>query len=152
MPARPSARKTATEGTGATRGASSRKGVATNAVTKLAKPKSVDEYLARLPKDQAAALENLRRVIRSVVPTATEAINYQIPMFRLKTMLVGFGARRGHCALYTMSNRTLSELGVDLSAYDISTGTVRFTPDTPLPASLVKKIVKARIAEQGASG
>lgn len=112
------------------------------------KPKTIDEYLARLPDDQAEALQKLRRMIQAAVPAADEAINYQIPMFRLKGMLVGFGARKGHCAMYTMSNRTLKELAADVKGYDTSTGTIRFSPEKPLPAALVKKIVKARIAEQ----
>ncbi len=112
------------------------------------KPRTIDEYLSRLPKDQADALEKLRRMIRSVVPTAEEAINYQIPMFRLKGMLVGFGARKAHCAMYTMSNRTLQDMAADVKGYDTSTGTIRFSPDKPLPVALVRKIVKARIAEQ----
>jgi uncharacterized protein YdhG (YjbR/CyaY superfamily) len=111
------------------------------------KPKSVDDYLSRLPDDQRAALEKLRAMIRAIVPKAEEAINYQIPMFRLNGMLVGFGARKGHCALYTMSKSILPQLGSAVDGYDTSMGTIRFQPDEPLPASLVKKIVKLRVAE-----
>ena len=111
------------------------------------KPKSIDEYLSRLPDDQRAALEKLRRMIHAAAPKAEEAINYQIPMFRLRGMLVGFGARKSHCALYTMSKATIPALGDAVKSFDTSTGTIRFTPDAPLPASLVKKIVKLRIAE-----
>lgn len=111
------------------------------------KPKSIDDYLARLPDDQRAALENLRRIIQAAAPEAEEAINYQIPMFRLNGMLVGFGARKGHCALYTMSKATIRELGGALDGYDTSTGTIRFSPEQPLSAALVKKVVKLRMAE-----
>ncbi len=111
------------------------------------KPKTIDEYLARLPEDQRMALEKLRRVIHAAVPKAEEAINYQIPMIRLGKMLVGFGARKGHCALYAMSNSTLEAFKKDLEGFETSTGTIRFQPDKPIPAALVKKIVKARIAE-----
>ena len=114
------------------------------------KPKSIDDYLSRLPDDQRQALENLRRMIHAAAPKAEEAINYQIPMFRLHGMLVGFGARKGHCALYTMSKATVKELGAVLDGYDTSTGTIRFSPDTPLPAALVKKVVKLRMAENAA--
>ena len=111
------------------------------------KPKSIDDYLSRLPDDQRQALEKLRRMIRDAAPKAEEAINYQIPMFRHNGMLVGFGAHKGHCALYTMSKATVKELGAALDGYDTSTGTIRFSPDTPLPVALVKKVVKLRMAE-----
>ena len=111
------------------------------------KPKSIDDYLSRLPDDQRAALEKLRRTIQAAAPKAEEAINYQIPMFRLHGMLVGFGARKSHCALYSMSKATIPALGDAAKGFDTSTGTIRFTPETPLPAALVKKIVKLRIAE-----
>lgn len=111
------------------------------------KPKSIDEYLSRLPDDQRAELEKLRRMIHAAAPKADEAINYQIPMFRQHGMLVGFGARKSHCALYTMSKATIPALGDAVNGFDTSTGTIRFTPETPLPAALVKKIVALRIAE-----
>ena len=111
------------------------------------KPKSIDDYLSRLPDDQRAALEKLRRMIQAAAPKAEEAINYQIPMFRHNGMLVGFGARKGHCALYTMSKATIPQLGTELAGYDTSTGTIRFSPEKPLSAALVKKIVKLREAE-----
>ena len=114
------------------------------------KPTSFDDYLARLPDDQRAALERLRAVIHAAAPGAEEAISYQIPMFRLHGMLVGMGARKNHCALYLMSKSTGKQFAKELASYDTSTGTVRFTPDKPLPASLVKKLVKARVAENAA--
>ena len=113
-----------------------------------AKPKTIDEYLSRLPEDQRAALEKLRAMIHAAAPGSSEAINYSIPMIRTTKMLVGFGARKEHCALYVMSNTTLAGFTKELAGYDISMGTVRFTPDKPLPATLVKKLVKARLAEQ----
>jgi uncharacterized protein YdhG (YjbR/CyaY superfamily) len=116
-----------------------------------AKPTSVEEYLSRLPADQRAALEQVRATIRSIVPEAEEAINYQIPMFRLNGMLVGYGARAGHCALYPMSGQIVAGLARELAAYDTSPGTIRFSPEKPLPAALVKKVVKARLAEKRGS-
>lgn len=115
------------------------------------KPKNIDEYLDRLSPDQRAALQQLRQMIHAAAPGATEAINYQIPMIRLSRMLVGFGARKGHCAMYTMSNSTVAQFAKELSGYDTSTGTIRFSPEKPLPAALVKKLVKARIAELNAT-
>ena len=112
------------------------------------KPKTIDEYLAPLSEDQRAALETIRQAIRAAAPQAEECISYQIPAFRLNgKVLVGFGAAAKHCAFYPMSSRTVSELGELLRKYDTSKGTIRFPSTKPLPASLIRKLVKARIAE-----
>jgi uncharacterized protein YdhG (YjbR/CyaY superfamily) len=111
------------------------------------KPATVDEYLARLPEDQRTALEALRRVLRSAAPGAEERISYGICVLHLDRMLVGFGARRGHCAFYLLSNRTVADHAEALAAYDTSAGTIRFQPSAPLPAALVRRLVKARLAE-----
>jgi uncharacterized protein YdhG (YjbR/CyaY superfamily) len=111
------------------------------------KPKTIDEYLARLNDDQRAALQKLRKTIRAAAPKAEECISYQIAAFRLNGMLVGFGATRKHCAFYLMSASTVAAHANELEGYDTSKGTIRFQPDNPLPAALVRKLVKARIAE-----
>lgn len=111
------------------------------------KPATVDEYLARLPEDQRAALETLRRVLRSLAPKAEERISYGICVFHLDRLLVGFGATRGHCALYLLSGRTLKDHAAALAGYDTSAGTIRFQPSAPLPKALVRRLVKARLAE-----
>jgi uncharacterized protein YdhG (YjbR/CyaY superfamily) len=108
---------------------------------------TVDEYLSSLDGDQRAVLEKLRRVIRSVAPKAEECISYQIAAFRQNGMLVGFGASATHCAFYPMNGSTVAAFKRDLKGYDTSKGTIRFQPDHPLPAALVRKIVKARLAE-----
>ena len=112
-----------------------------------AKVKTIDEYLARLSDDKRAALEKLRKTIRAAAPRAEECISYQIPAFRLNGMLVGFGATANHCAFYPMSASTVAAHQDELEDYDTSKGTIRFQPDNPLPAALVRKLVKARIAE-----
>ena len=109
--------------------------------------KTIDEYLAALSDDKRAALEKLRKTIRAVAPHAEECISYQLPAFRLNGMLVGFGATANHCAFYPMSASTVQAHKDDLKQYDTSKGTIRFQPDNPLPAALVRKLVKARIAE-----
>ena len=112
------------------------------------KAQSTDEYLAQLPDDQRAALENLRKSIKAAAPKAEEGISYGLPAFRLHgRRLVCFGATKSHCAFYPMSSATIADHKKELAAYDTSTGTIRFKPDEPLPAALVKKLVKARIAE-----
>jgi len=118
-----------------------------------AKPKTkrkvntIDEYLAGLSDDQRAALEKLRTTIRAAAPDAEECISYQVPAFRLNGVLVAFGARASHCAFYPMSSSTVAAHKDELKGYETSTGTIRFQPDHPLPAALVRKIIKARIAE-----
>jgi uncharacterized protein YdhG (YjbR/CyaY superfamily) len=109
--------------------------------------KTIDEYLAALSDDKRAALENLRKTIRAAAPKAVECISYQLPAFRLSGMLVAFGATANHCAFYLMSSTTVAAHKDELKDYDISKGTVRFQPDHPLPSALVRKLVKARIAE-----
>jgi uncharacterized protein YdhG (YjbR/CyaY superfamily) len=113
-------------------------------------PKTIDEYLAGVSDDQRAALEKLRKTIKAAAPKAEECISYQILAFRHNGMLVGFGATRNHCAFYLMSAATVADHKDDLAGYDTSKGTIRFQPENPLPASLVRKLVKARIAENRA--
>ena len=114
-----------------------------------AKPETIDEYLAALGDDKRAALEELRKIIKAAAPEAEECISYQIPAFRLNGMLVGFGATAKHCAFYLMSSTTVEAHQDDLKGYDTSKGTIRFQSDRPMPAALVRKLVKARIAENG---
>ena len=114
-----------------------------------AKPKAIDEYLSHLSEDKRAALEKLRKDIRSAAPKVEEGILYRLPGFRLEgKMLVAFGAATNHCALYPMSAGTVEAHMAELKGYDTSKGTIRFQPDRPLPAALVRKLVKARVAER----
>jgi uncharacterized protein YdhG (YjbR/CyaY superfamily) len=107
--------------------------------------KTIDQYLAALGDDQRAALEKLRKDIRAAAPAVEECISYQIPAFRLDgRLLVAFGAWAKHCAFYPGS--AVGDLKDELKDYDTSKGTIRFRSDEPLPATLVRKLVKARIA------
>jgi uncharacterized protein YdhG (YjbR/CyaY superfamily) len=115
----------------------------------MIKPQTIDEYLARVNPDQRAALEHLRQIIHSAAPQAEECISYQICAFRQNGMLVGFGATANHCAFYLMSGKTVAHFKDDLKGYDTSKGTIRFQPERPLPAALVRKLVKARLKENG---
>jgi uncharacterized protein YdhG (YjbR/CyaY superfamily) len=114
------------------------------------KPKTIDEYLAALSEDKRGALEKLRKTIRTAAPKAEEGISYGIPAFRQNGMLVGFGATANHCAFYLMSATTVDAHKEELEGYDTSKGTIRFPPDQPLPAALVRKLVRARMAENDA--
>jgi uncharacterized protein YdhG (YjbR/CyaY superfamily) len=111
------------------------------------KAKTIDDYLAALSDDKRAALEKLRKTIRAAAPAAEECISYGLPAFRLNGPLVAFGATANHCAFYPMSGSTVAAHKDALEGYDTSKGTIRFQPDKPLPATLVRKIVRARIAE-----
>ena len=111
-------------------------------------PQTIDEYLAPLSNEKRAALEKLRRAIKSAAPRAEECISYGIPAFRLGgRMLVAFGAAAKHCAFYAGSFPVKAHKD-ELKAYDTSKGTIRFQADSPMPATLVRKLVKTRIAER----
>ena len=111
---------------------------------------TVDDYLAGVNADQRAALQKLRRTIRGVAPTAEECISYGLAAFRLNGRpLVAFGAWAHHCAFYPMSAATLRNFHTHLKQFETSKGTIRFTTDKPLPVTLVRKLVKARVVEIG---
>jgi uncharacterized protein YdhG (YjbR/CyaY superfamily) len=110
-----------------------------------------DDYLARLPADKRAALEKLRRTIRAAAPSVEECISYQLPAFRLDgKVLVLFGATANHCSFFPGSGTAVEAHKGDLEGYSTSKGTIRFNAAKPLPAALVRKIVKYRIAENAA--
>jgi uncharacterized protein YdhG (YjbR/CyaY superfamily) len=112
------------------------------------KPRTIDEYLAGQSADKRAALEKVRAAIRSAAPRAEECISYGMPAFRLDgRCLVAFRAAANHCAFHPMSGATVAAHQVELAGYDTSPGTIRFQPSHPLPARLIRKLVKARIAE-----
>jgi uncharacterized protein YdhG (YjbR/CyaY superfamily) len=113
-----------------------------------AKPKTIAAYLAGTKTEQRACLKQLRKIIRAVAPTAEEGISYGLATFRLKGRpLVAFGAWANHCAFYPMSSVTVAAFQDQLEGFETRKGTIRFTPEKPLPVALVKKLVKARIAE-----
>ena len=110
-----------------------------------AKPTTIDEYLAPLSSAQRATLEKLRKAIKAAAPKAEECISYDIPTFRLEgKMLVSFAAWANHCAFYPGSH-ALKVHQDELKSYGTSKGTIRFETGGPLPATLVRKLVKSRI-------
>src|SRR4051794_13015564 len=112
------------------------------------KEKTFDAYLAALDSDKRAALEKLRKAIRAAAPQAEECISYGVPAFRLNgRFLVAFAAARHHCSFYPGS--AVQAFGTDLKGYETGKGTIRFQPNKPLPSSLVRKLVKARMAKGG---
>jgi uncharacterized protein YdhG (YjbR/CyaY superfamily) len=107
----------------------------------------VDEYLARVPEPARSTLNKIRAVIRSAVPAeATEGISYGIPSFKFKGWLVGYAAFANHCSFFP--GALPKKFANELKGFSTSKGTIRFPVDKPLPAALVKKLVRARIAEK----
>jgi uncharacterized protein YdhG (YjbR/CyaY superfamily) len=112
------------------------------------KGKTFDGFLAGLSTEKRVALEKLRKAIRSAAPKAEECISYGIPAFRLNgKFLVGLGVGANHCAFYPGSALNLYK--EELKEYETSKGTIRFQASKPLPAALIRKLVKARIAKGG---
>jgi uncharacterized protein YdhG (YjbR/CyaY superfamily) len=110
-------------------------------------PKTVEEYLTRIPEPARSTLNKVRAVIRSAVPPeATETISYRIPAFRYKEVLVWFAAFSDHCSLFPTAS-VIETFKKELEGLSLSKGTIHFPTDRPLPAPLIKKIVKARLAQ-----
>jgi uncharacterized protein YdhG (YjbR/CyaY superfamily) len=113
-----------------------------------AKPKTIDDYLAGVSAEQRVVVERLRRAIHASAPGAEEYIGYGLAGFKLNGRpLVYLGAWEKHCALYAASPAIQKQFQRELKDFEQSKGTIKFTPAKPLPLTLVKKLVKARIAE-----
>ena len=110
-------------------------------------PKNVDEYLAGVPEPARSTLNKIRAVIRSAVPPeATETISYRMPAFKYKGVLVWFAAFSNHCSLFPTAS-VVEAFKNELKGFSTSKGTIHFPTDKPLPTALVKKLVKARLAQ-----
>ena len=110
-------------------------------------PKNVDEYLASVPQPARSTLNKMRAAIRSAVPRqATETISYGIPAFKYKGVLVWFAAFANHCSLFPTAS-VIEGFKNELKGFTTSKGTIQFPTDEPLPTALVKRMVKARLAQ-----
>ena len=110
-------------------------------------PRSVDEYLAGIPEPARTTLMKVRSVIRSAAPAeAIETISYGMPAFKYRGMLVWYAAFSDHCSLFPTAS-IVEMFRKDLGKYPTSKGTIQFPLDKPLPATLIKKMVKAKVAE-----
>jgi uncharacterized protein YdhG (YjbR/CyaY superfamily) len=110
-------------------------------------PKNIDEYLAGVPEPARSTLNKIRAAIRSAVPQeATETISYRIPAFKYKGVLVWFAAFSDHCSLFPTAS-VVAAFKNELKGFSTSKGTIQFPTDKPLPTALVKKLVKARVAQ-----
>lgn len=111
-------------------------------------PASIDEYLARLDDAQRSELQRLRGMIHAIFPRVQECISYRIPAFRLDGAIVaGFGARANGFSYYPFSGRTLATLADDLKGYDRTKSALHFDAAHRLPKSLVRKLLRVRMAE-----
>lgn len=112
------------------------------------KPTSINEYLASVKGEKRSALDKLRKMIRTVVPKAEECISYAMPAFRLDGRIVaGFTATAKGCSYFPFSGSTLQSLAEEIEGYERTKSSLHFDPAAPLPAALVRKLIKARIAE-----
>jgi uncharacterized protein YdhG (YjbR/CyaY superfamily) len=110
--------------------------------------RAVDEYLAKVPEPARGTLNKVRAMIKAAAPAeATEGLSYSMPAFRYKGALVAYAAFKDHCSFFPMQASLIDAMKDELKGYRTSKGTLQFTVDKPLPATLVKKMVKARVAE-----
>ncbi|UWZ85014.1 iron chaperone [Occallatibacter riparius] len=112
---------------------------------------AVEAYLARVPEPARTTLEKVRATIRAAAPKdAEECISYGMPAFRYKGALVGYAAFKEHCSFFPMSASLLDDFADDVKTYRTAKGTLQFARDKPLPAGLVKNMVKARVVQNQA--
>ena len=110
-------------------------------------PKNVDEYLARVPEPARSTLNKVRAAIRTAVPPGTtETISYRMPAFKHNGVLVWYAAFSNHCSLFP-TGAVIEAFKNELKRFSTSKGTIQFSTDKPLPAELVKKLVKARVVQ-----
>ncbi len=109
--------------------------------------KTVDDYLAKVPKPARTILEKLRKIIKAAAPKAEETIAWRMPMFKYQGNLVGYAAFKNHCSLFPMGSELIVKMKNELKKYETTKGSIHFPLDKPLPAALIKKIIKVRIKE-----
>ena len=114
---------------------------------KTAPAKDINEYLKTVPQGSRGVLQKLRRTIKTAVPEAEEGISYRMPVFKFHGPLVFFAAFENHCSLFVPSKAIVASFRSELRGYYNSGATIHFTPDHPLPVSLVKKIVRAKLQD-----
>ncbi len=114
----------------------------------MPKHASVDDYMAALPDERRAAMEQLRRTIAAAAPDATEAIAYNMPAFRLGGRLfMSYEAFKRHYSLFPWTDAMVDELGEALKPYAVGKGTLQFRADEPIPVDLVTRLVEIRRRE-----
>lgn len=116
---------------------------------KMIKAKTVEEYLEQVPEPARSTLEKVRKSIRKAAPAgSTEKLSYGMPAFYHNGPLVAYAAFTDHCSFFPMSGGVVQELQKELKGYATAKGTIRFALDKPMPASLIQKVVKARLEQK----
>jgi uncharacterized protein YdhG (YjbR/CyaY superfamily) len=110
-------------------------------------PPDVDTYINNLPPGQREAMQKVRTAIKEAAPKAQEVISYQIPGYKYLGPVVYIAAFKNHCSLFGISKSLLETFKKELSKFEVAGTTIHFTPEKPLPVSLIKKIVKARVKQ-----
>lgn len=110
-------------------------------------PEEVDRYLAELPARMRETLAELRGMLHTLVPHATERVSYGIPILRLKGDCLGFSATRDHCSLHLLSPQLAARLGQRFPDLRFSGATIHFTPELPLCPEILQEIIAARLQE-----
>ena len=105
----------------------------------------VDQYLQNLPEDQKEALEKLRQTIKTLVPEVQEYLSYKMPAYNYHGMIGGFAAFKNHCSFFPWDSKTVEDFKTELKDFKTSAGTIQFTPEKPIPDTLLKKILQARV-------
>ena len=107
-----------------------------------------DEYLATVPEPQRAELERIRQVVRRTVPDAEEGTSYGIPAFKYKNRpLLGFTASKNHLSVFPFSPEAVEAASDELADFDLSKGTIRFTPEKPIPDLALQRLLRERLRE-----
>jgi uncharacterized protein YdhG (YjbR/CyaY superfamily) len=120
---------------------------------KKVKKSPVDLYLEGARDEHRPALEKLRKTIRAALPSAEECLSYGLAAFRVEgKVVVGFGDAAKHCAFYPFSGNTVPAHAEELAAWETTKGSIHFQPEKPLPAALVRKLIKTRLAEIAVRG
>ena len=110
-------------------------------------PLDADEYIAQQPEKFRATLENLRLIIKTMVPDAIEMISYQLPCYKYHYMLVGIGVNKRYCSFYVMNPGLVKTMQEELKGVKVSGSTLHFAPNEPLPTDLIRKIILARVTQ-----
>jgi len=115
----------------------------------MADPSTVDEYLAALPDDRRAAMEQIRQAIRTAAPEAIEVISYKMPAFKTPSgrFFVSYDAFKKHYSLFAYSQAVIDKIGEPLTRHLSGRGTIRFSANEPIPTAMITKIARIRFAE-----
>ena len=112
--------------------------------------RDVEKYLSAVPEPQQSTLRALRTTIKALLPLGEDAMSYGVPAVKLNgKAIAGYATAKNHCSYFPHSGQIIDDLSADLAQYNFSKGTLRFAIDKPLPKTLVKKLIRARLSQLG---